>query len=410
METLFGDVLDHIVSVKDADGRHFAPGYAADLTEWDWSESYIIHANRAVSLEVSGTPLQPDASIPLQAGLNSVSYTQPDPMPVEEAFSELADVLEYVEDGDGRRYPVTAGHSALHQLEPGRGYRVRLSAEATLTYPSEPKSFDGDIDVNTMAEALALTGLQPGQTVGVAGYYQPGDGGGGLFEVRDSGAGTDGGLVFAPDEFVSDEIQEVYTFVYGDYTFQGVPPGESVVFGTLRLVLTNAAGGDAMPIDGTLLHGHRHASRRARVPMMNYGAARFDDNGTLYGYFQRKYGDRRNGRIQFSYRRTTSSLRLHRTDVGTTLNTHWFGVRPASEGPMWTGTTDVQPLVNHVINVAAERNEGAEGTATGVLLPAFDTYDYFGAIELAEGITLRGAAGTELVTVTNDLGHTYQPV
>lgn len=413
MDSIFAPVLEDILAVWGEDEARFAPGVSSDLAEWDWQTSYVVYTRRAVGFDVIGEPIDPEAEIALKAGLNSVPYPRTIPMRVEDAFASIAGVLEYAEDAAGRRYPAETGREALHQLVPGQGYRLRLSSNTSLTYPSGDSGggeFEGDITVNTMAEALALEGLQPGTTVGVAGYYRANDGGGGVFEVRESGAATDGGLVFVPNEHVSSEVSETYEFLYGDYAFQAVPADQSVVFGTLRLVLNNASGSDPLPVDGVYLHGHRHASDRALHALMDYGENQFEDRGALYAYFRDSYGDRRNGRIQFTYKHTTSPIRLHRTNVGFTLNTHWFGVRPASEGPMWTGGTDVQPLINHVINVASSINKSGSGRITDVLLPALDTYDYFGSIELSEGLTIRGAAGTELATVTNDLGHTYQPV
>ena len=411
METLFAPVLDDILAVWSEDERRFAPGHADELAEWDWRKSYVVYAQRAVALDVTGEAIGDDAEIALQTGLNSVPYTNTYPMHVEDAFAPLADVLVYVEDAAGRRYPTESGREALRQLEPGQGYKLYLDAPATLRYELVPSDFQGDVNVNTMAEALALAGLEPGQTVGVAGYYRPGDGGGGVFEVRDSGAATDGGLVFVPDEHVSEEVGEGYAFgSTGVYGFRELPEGESVVFGTLRLTLNNPSETDPREVDGLHLHGHRWASRRSRRPMFGYGLGRFVDNLTLKDYFHNRYGDRREGRIWFRYRHTTSPVRLHRLDVRSTLNAHWFGIRPASEGPMWTGGTDVQPLLNHMVNVADDRNAEAPGSVTSLLFPALDTYDYFGAVELADGLTLRGAGGTFLDAATDDLGHTYRPV
>ena len=408
LQTLFGSVLEDIVSIKDANGLHFAPGYSTDLTEWDWRQSYIIHANRALSLNVTGEPIEAGAEIELHAGLNSVSYTQSAPMPVEDAFVDLAAVLDYVEDGAGRRYPATAGHGALHQLEPGQGYRVRLRADATLSYPSEPKSFDGDIDVNTMAEALALTGLQPGQTVGVAGYYRAGDGGGGLFEVRDSGLAPDGGLVFVPNEDISEEVEETRGFSR-TIALRGLPPSEDIVFGTLSLRAESFIRGTSVSIPGHHLHGHRYQSRWSLKPTIFYeGGVFYDSHAGIQRYMGG--GNAAAGQLTFRYRHTTSDRRLHRLNVGSTLDAHWFGARPAREGPSWTGSTDVQPILAHMINVAAGHNAEEAGSFNVVRLPATETYDYFGSIELANGLTLAGAAGTEVVTATNDLGHTYQPV
>jgi len=408
MDSIFAPVLDNILAIWGEGEARFAPGVASELADWDWQTSYVVYTTSAVSFNVVGESIDAEAPIQLTAGLNSVPYTLPDPMPVEDAFAELADVLEYAEDGDGRRYPATAGQSALYQLEPGQGYRVRLRADATLLYPVGPKSFDGDVDVNTMAEALALTGLQPGQTVGVAGYYRAGDGGGGLFEVRDSGLAPDGGLVFVPDESVSGEVEETRGFSK-TIALTGLPPSEDIVFGTLSLRAESFIRGTSVSIPGHHLHGHRYQSRWSLKPMIFYeGGVFYDSHAGIQRYLGG--GNAAAGQLTFRYRHTTSDRRLHRMNVGATLDAHWFGARPAKDGPGWTGSTDVQPILAHMINVAAGHNAAEAGSFNVVRLPGTETYDYFGSIELADGLTLAGAAGTEVVTVTNDLGHTYRPV
>ena len=411
MEAVLAPVLDDVEAVWGPGLGRYAPGLADDLAEWDWQSSYIVYAKRPVAFDVVGAPIDDGVKLALEEGLNSIPFPRQTPMPVAEAFASVADVLEYVEAGDGRRYPADEGAEPLEALEPGQGYRVYLSAAADLVYPPGGSPFEGDVTVGTIAEALALRGLEAGTTVGVRGYYAPGDGGGGVFEVRDSGAATDGGLVLVPDEFVSGEITEVYDYGYGDYQLERLPEGESVVFGSLRLIASHEDGRDPFPVDGVHLHGHEFAHKLSLRPYMDYETGTFDDvNRRFWQHFAGRYEDRRSGRIQFSYRHTTAPIRLHRTGSVNTLNAHWFGVRPAAQGPMWYGTTDVQPLLAHVLNVAAALNEEAAETVRYVLLPALETYDTFGSLELSEGITLRGAAGTELVTFTNDLGHTYQPV
>ena len=408
MDSIFAPVLDNILAVWGDHEARFAPGIAGELEDWDWRAAYVVYTTSAVSLDVVGEAVDPDAPISLKAGLNSVPYTRPTPMPVEDAFAEVADVLEYVEDASGRRYPATAGQSALYQLEPGQGYRVYLSTTATLTYPTGPRTFDGDINVNTLAEALALTGLQPGQTVGVAGYYRAGDGGGGLFEVRDSGLAPDGGLVFVPGEFVSDEVEETRGYSR-TLALGGLPPSEDIVFGTLSMRAESFIHGASIAIPGHHLHGHRYQSRWNLKPMIFYeGGVFYDSHAGIHRYLGG--GNAAAGQLTFRYRHTTSDRRLHRLNVGSTLDAHWFGARPAEEGPNWTGSTDVQPILAHMVNVAVGHNAEEAGSFNVVRLPATETYDYFGSIELADGLTLAGAAGTEVVTVTNDLGHTYRPV
>ena len=110
--------------------------------------------------------------------------------------------------------------------------------------------------------------------------------------------------------------------------------------------------------------------------------------------------------LRFTYRHTTSDLRLRRLGVGETLNADWFGAPTYSDDPAF----DNQPILNHMVNVADRMNAESPGSITTIYLPQLAVYEYFGSIRLSDGLTLKGGGGTELVTVTNDLGHTYSPV
>lgn len=423
MEAVFRGHTGNFV-VRDLDGASYTSlTNHAELAEWRVGQAYRIDVPDRLRFEVSGSLISPTTEVVLQAGWNEVAFLHSEPLAVETALASIAANVIEVAAQDGRVYPAAGNQPQLRTLEPGRGYRIRVSQTDTLVYaptpvpqpppaprpPSAPEPPPApeptDFTVDSLDDALVLTGLTVGQTVRVLGYYEPGDGGGGVFEVRDSGATPDGGTVFVPLEHQSGGMQDVLPH-NATLVLPSVPDGEDVVFGTLTLLVEDLVDRGSVEVGGHHLHGHRYANKWALRPLISYDGGVFRDSNVIHRFL----GDSDDGRLTFRYRHTTSGLRLHRQDVGSTLNVHWFGGRPASLGPNWTGTTDVQPLLCQAINVAQAMNAAAPGSVTDVLLPALDTYDYFGTIEIPDGLTLRGAAGTELVTVTNDLGHTYRPV
>ena len=428
IEALFEDVLDQIVLVKDSEGVTFAPGYGVrDLTEWEWTEAYLVYARGPVSVEVWGRQIE-GAAVALGAGWDWVPYLGAEAAGVEEAFASLDGTLTRVEDADGRMYPARRSAPPLETLEPGRGYRVHLTKADTLAFgrpveteapptqepsptpapappapapaPSEPP----DVTVASIAEALALRGLAPGQVVEVEGYYGPGDGGGGTFDVVDSGATPDGGTVFVSDEHVGPERTETHR--YEGSQRLSVPEGQSAVYGTFSVDVLDRSGRSVlMTIPGEHFHGHAWSLRWDLTPAFDYATGR---TRLRRSRIQSTFGS--DVRLRYTYQATTSDLRLVRRGVDTTLYAEWFGARLAADGPNWTGSTDTQPLLAHALTTAHGMNRAAPGSITEVAFARTGTFTSWGNVTVPNGITVRGAGGTEVVEVTNDLGHTYRPV
>lgn len=410
LDVLLSGATEHIVAVQSANGRHFVPRLGVQrITHWQPGQAYVIFARRAHTLTIEGTPIAETLS--LSPGWNWIPYLPDEPMPVETALTSVLPQLNRIEDGAGRVFPAQEGRPVLTQLEPGQGYRVHLRAPALLAYPAAESGQQPPPPapppqathvVASMAEALALRGLQPGQVVHVLGYTTPGDGGGGYFDVTNSGAPTDGGTVFVPLEHQSEVVTEDWIMRSNHRTLTILPEGARVVYGSVHLTMLHPASGQTiLEIDGKLLNGHRWAQSSPFRPIMNYQTGALDDWGyRLYEHFRRTTGSGWGGRVVLRYRHTTSPLRLERQGVDSLLNLRWFGGRTHAEDPSF----DNQPILAQMMNVASARNATAPGSITTIFLPNLQgqstVYEYFGAIEVSDGITIAGEAGTELVTAT----------
>ncbi len=414
LESMFGDVLDQIEMIKDGAGRIFSPGLGlAEIDSWDWRQAYAIRAREAASVSIAGALiLSGQSSLPLNAGWNFVPFLPTAPLAVEAALAGILPFVEAVRDIEDRMVIPGDGVSEIDSLRSGRGYMIRLAEPAMLYYPGA----SGDVlSVPNLAAALALTDLAVGQMIDVQGYHTPGDGGGGTFRVDDSGKVPDGGLVFVPNQYVSPVV--VTPRMYnGAVTLVGVPAGEHVVYGSLTLEVLDRNTEEVLLVaPGDVLHGHQFTNTEVHQPRFFYGPGQFHDyTHVIYRFHERRGEPGWGGRLRFTYRHTTSPVRLVRQGVGSALNVRWFGARSHDEDP----AINNQPIIAQALNVARMMNDpqfgGTQGTITDVWLPGAapggTVYEYFGALELPEDVTLRGDAGTELVTVTNDLGHTYQPV
>ena len=405
LEAVLADVLPSVILVQDEAGRHFIPSQDVHtLTTWEWDQTYKIVTSESATLCVHGALIIPEASpIALQSGSNWVSYLQSGTRSVEDAFASIEAVLARVEDEDGRVYD-PEGTSTLTELQIGGGYKVWASEAGNLVYPSsegEEEEEEGD-GVGTLAEALALTGLTPGQLITVQGYYAPGDGGGGTFLVSDGGETPDGGTVFVPLSAQSATLEYVKTGGASHY----LPlDGQDVVFGSVSMDLLDPNTGDLLlTIDGKHLHGHDQWSNKNQKPLLDYETGQLHDyQYRIYAYYEATFGSGSNTRLRTTYRTTTSDLRLVRRDVGETLNARWFGARTHDEDPDF----DNQPVLAHMMNVANARNAETPGSVTTVYFPNKNgqstVYDYWGSVEMGDGITLKGDAGTEVVQATTTL-------
>ncbi len=415
LDVVFEDTEESVFVVKDADGRHYSSSLnVIDLSAWAWDEAYAIYAESPGTIEVEGTQIDPAASpIALAAGWHWIPYLSATALPVEDALASILPRLTVVRAADGRTYRPSTDTHTLTTLEPGQGYKVFVTGPSTLVYPAAEDDGGGEDDggtsrtAPTIAAALALRDLTVGDVVEVEGYYAPGDGGGGRFAVEASGATPNGGTVFVPDEHQSPVRTAEAEFRQGTNYVPDFPDGQDVVFGSLTVDLLDGSGNRLLRMPGRDLHGHQFDTHTKQQAHFRYNAGTLRDyNGRMRSFFTREVGEGGERRVRYTYRHTTGPMRLRRLDVGETLNVHWFGARPRADDP----TFDNQPVICQAINVANNLNEANPGSVTTILLPRPVVYEYFGTVEMGDGLTLKGAGGTELVTVTNDLGHTYQPV
>ena len=415
MEAVLSGLGETLRSVKDPGGPQGTSVYVPsrgvrDLNTWDWRTAYVVDVAEAAQLEVVGTRIDPASAVSLTEGWNYLPYLLDRPMPADSAFASIAEAVDWSGSAGEVEFSSASG-AAGTVLEPGRGYRVYATRRATLDYTETTRAprVPTDHTVATIAEAVALRGLVAGETVRVEGYYAPGDGGGGVFDVTESGRGPDGGTVFVPREHQSAEVVRTAAFL-GTQRAEGVPDGQDVVFGSLTLDLLDPDDNLIVSLPGEHLHGHTFSYSKGPLrPLFSY------EGGVLRDYASRiskffndaldSHSAYREGRLRFTYRHTTSDLRLERQGVGPTVDVTWFGARTERENPGF----DNQPVICQAMNTAQALNESG-GRVETVLLPKLETYGYFGIIEIPDGITLRGAGGTYLARATDDLGNAYRPV
>ena len=134
---VLADAKNDVALVRNGAGQTFNPALGTGgLAVWKSSEAYAIYAHREVSFTVTGQPASPDTlALPLQAGWNTIPYPGRVPAPVQEVLASIASSLILVKDADGQVYHPEYGIKTLHEMQPGKGYRIYLAGEAMLVYP-----------------------------------------------------------------------------------------------------------------------------------------------------------------------------------------------------------------------------------------------------------------------------------
>lgn len=403
LSEIFSSVLSDIELVKNGAGAIFSPEYGIDMiSPIDLSQGYKVKARRAVDVSITGTPIDPAFSpLSLSAGWNLVPFFASKNLALTEAFSTIITHVVRIEDGAGRVYSADSTTDDLDSLMVGYSYSVYVDQPVTFSYPTDdppppppPPTSNGELEVNTIFDAVALAGLQVGDTLTVLGYYKLGDGGGGVFMVENSACATDGGICFGFDEYLSDVKTEVHSLTRLNLNLAN----RNIAFGTLSVDLLDTGGNLVATIDGRHLHGHLAASPQPLRDNFDYTGGVFTDARRPHNYLSNNFGG---GSYRIQYQYFTNDLRLVRKNIGNTLYVDWFGARIFPDDPGF----DNQPVIAQTINIAKSLN-----TISTIRFGKPAVYEYFGSIELYDGLTLAGSGGTELTTAEDEFGNTYSPV
>jgi hypothetical protein len=377
LSAIFGASADQVHMVKNQEGAVYIPGRDIDqIGVWEVGESYRVYASGPVTIEVAGTavPLS-ETPVVLNEGWNLAPYLPNHSQPVSTALTSILGSLERIESEAGTAYEPGGGVADLDSLRPGQGYQVRMTRPDTLVY----SEIQDPIVVNTLADALALQGVETGQHVQIRGYHEPGDGGGGLFEVRESACASDGGTCFVFNEDVSAE----QTIVTGD-TDPNLPHSD-LVWGTFSAQVGAEEGEVITDLD---MHGGM-SWQNGTDPFLDHkaGAVNSASGMNLFGV-RRSIGDGDDYDITYRYRYATSDRRLVRMGVTSSVNVAWWGAPEADPA----NPIEATPYINWAILAAHRLYQ--QGGIEWAYADIDREYYYHHTIRLRSGTKLRGV-GTD---------------
>lgn len=382
LDAVFGDQIDNVLFAKDGQGNVYAPRYGAlALTQWPADQALSVFTRTPFSLEVAGAEILETSVLALGEGWSSVPMFAGAALSAEQVFGPLGDALSVVKDGDGRAYPAQPGEPALTTVEPGRGYRLHLAASSSLSYGSDRSV------VPTVVDALAMEGFAVGDEIEIQGFRTPGDGGGGILRVTESGCAPDGGTCFVPTAHTQ-EAPSQWSTTSIDLA------GSFAQWESLRLC-HDQSGTPVNPAltvgDGcyTALQLHGHGARNDGRPLLDPTTGVVTITFDMREY-ARTYGGDDSGRHDAQHRFATSDLRLERVvneplvleGVATTAYTRpeWWGGRP--------GVGDATDAVAWAIEAAKIR---AQATGTDHYAVLSGMYGYSRVLETRTGVVIKGA-------------------
>lgn len=135
---VFAPVVNNLIIMKNENGSVYWPGFGLNaINNMMIGEGYQTFMSAPASLSITGVKVQPqNTPISLNQNWNIVGYLRTSAMAVETALSGINNSIVIVKDENGMVYWPAFGVNMIQQLQPGKGYQIKLSAAATLTYPA----------------------------------------------------------------------------------------------------------------------------------------------------------------------------------------------------------------------------------------------------------------------------------
>ncbi len=140
MPAIWADIKTFVNLVKNNGGQSYIPLYNINqIGNWNKYEGYQVSMKEAKTLEITGMVLKPeDTPISLTSGWKIVSYIRSSAMPAPTALATLVsqNALTLAKNNSGQSYIPQYNINQIGSLQPGQGYQMYLSKNATLTYPA----------------------------------------------------------------------------------------------------------------------------------------------------------------------------------------------------------------------------------------------------------------------------------
>jgi subtilisin family serine protease len=140
MPVVWNDIKSFVNLVKNSAGQSYIPNFNINqIGNWNKYEGYQVSMKELKTLKILGIPFKPENTpISLASGWKMVSYLRSTPMLAPTALATLVsqNALTLCKNNAGQSYIPQYNINQIGNLQPGQGYQMFLSKNATLTYPA----------------------------------------------------------------------------------------------------------------------------------------------------------------------------------------------------------------------------------------------------------------------------------
>ena len=158
VEIMMSQIVDNLIMIKNNDGAVYLPEWNFNgIGDIDFHYGYQIKTNTNDILELCGLQKIPEENpITLSEGWNLIAYLRDTSAPLEFALETInSDDIIIVKDYNGSPYLPEYNFNGIGQMVSGQGYQIKISEEATLTYPANGSCYsetDESCDINNPIE------------------------------------------------------------------------------------------------------------------------------------------------------------------------------------------------------------------------------------------------------------------
>jgi len=135
IEVLLSDIFPELVVLQTMTEIYYPAGGINTIVNWESQSAYKIKVEEDVTLTIAGLPEQ-NKTLQLVEGWNLIPVISEEPVEVIALFGELGENVIVIKSiADIGVYWPEFDINTLINLQPGRAYFVKMSAEGTVTFP-----------------------------------------------------------------------------------------------------------------------------------------------------------------------------------------------------------------------------------------------------------------------------------
>jgi hypothetical protein len=137
IESVFLDIVDDVVLVKNGDGQTYWPELGVNhIDAWNYKSGYQVYMDTNRELQITGSPVvTSEESIALPAGWSMVAFLSESSLDPSIALESLGSNLIIAKNNIGGVYWPQFNANTMGDMTPGQGYQIYLHNSATLIYP-----------------------------------------------------------------------------------------------------------------------------------------------------------------------------------------------------------------------------------------------------------------------------------